>query len=208
MLELHRHENGCYLVRKTARNENILVLSLMFNGEFFNYEICAKDTLTSSPQPRLYYIDDGPYFRSLSHLVEHYCRYEDGLPGLLAKLIRPHPVSMLQQSNGSGSIKLTSASSHHHRQMQSNLIATSSSASSTSSTSSSSSSVSNASSSQALILNQLIKVIWIKYSIISSYKGTILKTLGDEFKRKRIKSLRCISACQFIQESNFTQWSK
>jgi hypothetical protein len=84
ILSYYKNEHGVYLVRRTLRDENILVLSLMFNNEFFNYEICIKDL-----NIKYYFIDDGPYFRSLSHLIEHYMKYEDGLPGLLTKPIPP-----------------------------------------------------------------------------------------------------------------------
>ena len=43
ILDNCKTEQGVYLVRKTQRDENILVLSLMWNSEFFNYEICIKD---------------------------------------------------------------------------------------------------------------------------------------------------------------------
>ncbi len=84
ILSYYKNEHGVYLVRRTLRDENILVLSLMFNNEFFNYEICIKDL-----NIKYYFIDDGPYFRSLPHLIEHYMKYEDGLPGLLTKSIPP-----------------------------------------------------------------------------------------------------------------------
>jgi hypothetical protein len=74
-MEMFRNEQGIYLVRKTQRNENILVLSMMWNNEFFNYEICIRD---EQQEGKLYYIDDGPYFRTLGHLIEHYTKYEDG----------------------------------------------------------------------------------------------------------------------------------
>ena len=86
ILSYYKNEHGVYLVRRTLRDENILVLSLMFNNEFFNYEICIKDL-----NIKYYFIDDGPYFRSLPHLIEHYMKYEDGLPGLLTKPIPPTP---------------------------------------------------------------------------------------------------------------------
>jgi hypothetical protein len=84
LLENYKDENGYFLVRRTQRDHSILVLSLMCNGEFFNYEICAKDFTLSQ---RFYFIDDGPYFRSLAHLIEHYTKYEDGLPGILTRAI-------------------------------------------------------------------------------------------------------------------------
>ena len=82
---MFRNEQGIFLVRRTQRNENILVLSMMWNFEFFNYEICAKE----EPHEKLYYIDDGPYFRRLSHLIDHYSKYEDGLPCALRRPVEP-----------------------------------------------------------------------------------------------------------------------
>lgn len=59
----------------------------MCNSEFFNYEICIKDQQQANIINKYYFIDDGPFFRSLCHLIEHYSRYEDGLPGLLVRPI-------------------------------------------------------------------------------------------------------------------------
>jgi len=63
-------EQGVFLVRRTQRDENILVLSLIWNNEFFNYEICIKElpqfanNLTqTSIQTKYFFIDDGPYFK-------------------------------------------------------------------------------------------------------------------------------------------------
>ncbi|CAF4380235.1 unnamed protein product, partial [Adineta steineri] len=42
-------------------------------NEFFNFEIICLNETT-------FYIDDGPYFDSLEHLIDHYCRIPDGLP--------------------------------------------------------------------------------------------------------------------------------
>lgn len=88
-----------------------MVLSLIYNGEFFNYEICVKDLVASQSQQqqRFYFIDDGPYFRSLSHLIEHYTKYEDGLPGILTKPI--HPSSTMNHQNGING----SATKQHHQ---------------------------------------------------------------------------------------------
>ena len=103
LLEQHKSEQGVYLVRRTRRDKNIYVLSLIWNGEFFNYEICTNDIpLYDQPTPRMhrhYYIDDGPYFLSLGHLVEHYQKYEDGLPGSLTKPIRPENKQLLMPAS-------------------------------------------------------------------------------------------------------------
>ncbi len=95
-MEQYRNEQGIYLVRCTQRNDKILVLSMIWNNEFFNYEICVTNrsghesiennlinnnsilTESNLHGERLFYIDDGPYFRKLSHLIDHYSKYEDG----------------------------------------------------------------------------------------------------------------------------------
>ncbi len=98
-MEQYRNEQGIYLVRCTQRNDKILVLSMIWNNEFFNYEICvanrsSQDSLETNISntnnnnnnngllfpdgERFFYIDDGPYFRKLSHLIDHYSKYEDG----------------------------------------------------------------------------------------------------------------------------------
>jgi hypothetical protein len=95
-----RNEQGVYLVRKTLRNENILVLSLMWNNEFFNYEICIREDLLIDSTPQKYfYIDDGPYFRTLEHLIEHYTKYEDGLPGVLKRNVEPYMIQHLNNTS-------------------------------------------------------------------------------------------------------------
>lgn len=147
----------------------------MFNAEFFNYEICVREPSPAlSAQQRYFYIDDGPYFRNLSHLVEHYSKYEDGLPGLLLKVIRPNSV-LLPPSAGPAAVQqfltpdflrgsIKSSQQHNGKQIQQLHQQPPTSSSSTlinstsSSSSSSSSSVSNHSTSQNLILNHFIKV--------------------------------------------------
>ena len=73
--------DGVFLVRR--RGDNVYVLSVMTKDDFYNYEICFKE------EGKYYFIDDGPYFRSLEHLIEHHFKFEDGLP---LKLM--HPISM------------------------------------------------------------------------------------------------------------------
>ncbi|CAF0796674.1 unnamed protein product [Brachionus calyciflorus] len=102
LLDGYKYDNGRYLVRKTQRDENIFVLSLMFNEEFFNYEICLKDQSNG----RYYFIDDGPYFRSLPQLIEHYSKYEDGLPGLLTRPISPN-VDIVRSSFNNNNTKFS-----------------------------------------------------------------------------------------------------
>ena len=81
--------DGVFLVRRNANN--LFVLSVMAGNEFFNYEICSKE------DGKYLYIDDGPYFRSLEHMIEHHYKYEDGLP---TKLLSPvSPNSKYSQTN-------------------------------------------------------------------------------------------------------------
>lgn len=63
-----------FLVRQSSKNiqNAYAILSILTKQNlFFNYEISKKN--------EYFYIDDGPYFNSLEHLIEHYMRYEDGL---------------------------------------------------------------------------------------------------------------------------------
>lgn len=65
--------NGMFVVRRSSKNPKNYALTLFNENDFFNYEIIRLNETT-------FYIDDGPYFDSLEHLVDHYCRIPDGLP--------------------------------------------------------------------------------------------------------------------------------
>jgi hypothetical protein len=127
VLDSYKSQNGTFLVRRTQRDENILVLSLMYNGEFFNYEICVKDALAN----KYFFIDDGPYFKSLPNLIEHYTKYEDGLPGILTKSIHSSAIS-----NGSSASSMSASISSRPQKQSQFSSAMSTSSSSTSSTAS------------------------------------------------------------------------
>ncbi|XP_033637567.1 tyrosine-protein kinase HTK16-like isoform X1 [Asterias rubens] len=72
--------DGQFLIRSSLNKEGIFVLSMAANGSIYNFEINKKgDQL---------FIDDGPYFETLEHLVNHYMHYDDGLPMRLL-----HPIS-------------------------------------------------------------------------------------------------------------------
>jgi tyrosine-protein kinase len=75
--------DGSFLVRQSAKNPQLHVLSLLIKNEYFNYEISFKES------ERFYFIDDGPYFRSIEELVVHHMKYVDGLPGRLVYPIPP-----------------------------------------------------------------------------------------------------------------------
>ncbi|CAM4756717.1 unnamed protein product [Rotaria magnacalcarata] len=64
--------NGMFVVRHSSKNLQNYALTLYNDNEFFNYEIVHLNDIT-------YYIDDGPYFESLDHLIDHYCRIPDDL---------------------------------------------------------------------------------------------------------------------------------
>jgi tyrosine-protein kinase len=68
--------NGMFVVRRSSKNSKNYALTLYNDNELFNYEIVRLDDTT-------FYIDDGPYFDSLEHLIDHYCRIQDGLPTTL-----------------------------------------------------------------------------------------------------------------------------
>ncbi|CAF0975813.1 unnamed protein product [Adineta ricciae] len=68
--------NGMFVARHSSKNPKNYALTLYNEGEFFNYEIIRMNDTT-------FYIDDGPYFDTLDHLIDHYCRIPDGLPTTL-----------------------------------------------------------------------------------------------------------------------------
>jgi hypothetical protein len=65
-----------FVVRYSSQNIQNYALTLYNDNELFNFEIIHLNDMT-------YYIDDGPYFNSLEHLIDHYCRIPDGLPTIL-----------------------------------------------------------------------------------------------------------------------------
>lgn len=72
--------DGVFLVRTSPHKPNVYVLSMAASGNVYNFEIQTKNENL--------YIDDGPYFLSLENLIEHYMKYEDGLPTKLTQPIR------------------------------------------------------------------------------------------------------------------------
>jgi tyrosine-protein kinase len=68
--------NGVFVVRYSSQNLKNYALTLYHEKEFFNFEIIRLNETS-------FYIDDGPYFDSLEHLIDHYCRIRDGLPTVL-----------------------------------------------------------------------------------------------------------------------------
>jgi len=62
-----------FVVRYSSKNLKNYALTLYNDKEIFNFEIIHLNETT-------FYIDDGPYFDSLEHLIDHYYRISDGLP--------------------------------------------------------------------------------------------------------------------------------
>ncbi len=69
-----------FVVRYSSKCLKNYALTLYHDKEYFNFEIVRLDETT-------FYIDDGPYFDSLEHLIDHYCRIPDGLPTTLIRSI-------------------------------------------------------------------------------------------------------------------------
>lgn len=76
LLELKGLKEGLFLVRKRKKNPDWYVLTLCHEQKIFNYEIRTKhyrDRL-------MYYIDDGPYYKTIEHVIQYYCHHANGLP--------------------------------------------------------------------------------------------------------------------------------
>ncbi|XP_038070624.1 tyrosine-protein kinase HTK16-like [Patiria miniata] len=71
-------KDGQFLIRSSSHKVGIYVLSMAANGSIYNFEINKKGDS--------FFIDDGPYFDTIEHLVDHYMHYDDGLP---MRLLQP-----------------------------------------------------------------------------------------------------------------------
>lgn len=74
--------NGMFLVRYSSKSFKNFALTLFYNNEIFNFEIISIDEQTL-------FVEDGPYFSTLEHLIDHYCRIPDGLPTVLMYGVSP-----------------------------------------------------------------------------------------------------------------------
>ncbi|XP_070538021.1 tyrosine-protein kinase HTK16-like [Ptychodera flava] len=81
LLEKFKKQDGRFLIRTSKNKAGAYVLTMCMYKNIFNFEISQHD--------RWYVIDDGSYFDTLEHLVEHYTRYDDGLPGKLGQPVTP-----------------------------------------------------------------------------------------------------------------------
>jgi tyrosine-protein kinase len=69
-------KDGSFLVRKSANKHNTYVLAMVFDSRVYNFEIKQNSTF--------YFIDSGPYWPSLEHLISYYLKNSDGLPSKLS----------------------------------------------------------------------------------------------------------------------------
>lgn len=79
-IQQHGISDGVFLVRTSPHKPDVYVLSMAAAGSVYNFEIQRKSENL--------FIDDGPYFQTLENLIEHYMKYEDGLPTKLTQPIR------------------------------------------------------------------------------------------------------------------------
>ncbi|XP_066920050.1 tyrosine-protein kinase HTK16-like [Clytia hemisphaerica] len=83
VLESNGLINGSFLIRNSIKCHGYYVLSLVCEKKVFHFQIQSR-------ADRWFYIDDGPLFETLPHLVDHYLQYADGLPCVI-KIPVPSP---------------------------------------------------------------------------------------------------------------------
>ncbi|KAG5676430.1 hypothetical protein PVAND_006268 [Polypedilum vanderplanki] len=78
---------GLFLVRTSERNGGLDVITMLHDDDDLknirNYVIHKSDNL------KYFYIDDGPFFTSLEHLISYYMTHADGLPAKLTQFVSP-----------------------------------------------------------------------------------------------------------------------
>lgn len=85
LLELKGLREGLFLVRSSKKNPDWFVLTLCHEQKVFNYEIKTKNYRDQ----HMFFIDDGPYYKSLEHLIQYYSYHANGLPCALSVSINP-----------------------------------------------------------------------------------------------------------------------
>ncbi|XP_033103620.1 tyrosine-protein kinase HTK16-like isoform X2 [Anneissia japonica] len=85
--------HGQFLVRSSTHKPDTYVLTMVSGGLYYNFEI---DTKIDG-----FHIDDGPFFSSLEYLIDHYQKYDDGLPCKLTVPCRPATVVPLDHEKDS-----------------------------------------------------------------------------------------------------------
>lgn len=68
--------DGSFLIRSSIKCHGYYVLTLVYEKKIYHFQVKSR-------ADRWFYIDDGPLFETLPHLVDHYMQYADGLPTLL-----------------------------------------------------------------------------------------------------------------------------
>lgn len=74
-----KQNDGIFLVRRSSPEKPDFTLSCLFNGYIYNYLISRR------PPDHYFSIESGPLFESIEHLVDHYIKFADGLPGILRR---------------------------------------------------------------------------------------------------------------------------
>ncbi|XP_035700493.1 tyrosine-protein kinase Shark isoform X3 [Folsomia candida] len=77
----HDPSTSYFLIRRHSLKNDVYVLTLLFQGHTYNFEI--------GREANFFFIDDGPYLDSLEHVVDHYTRWQDGLPSSLHNPVGP-----------------------------------------------------------------------------------------------------------------------
>ena len=77
-----RPDDGTFLIRASQKRQHVYVLSMVHNNTYHHVLIENRGVY--------YFLDPGPYFPSLNHLVDHYTRFSDGLPCRLTYPARKH----------------------------------------------------------------------------------------------------------------------
>ncbi|KAL7737903.1 hypothetical protein ACLKA6_006277 [Drosophila palustris] len=88
--------SGCFLVRYSESGSAGYVLTLLSDQVAKNFRISQADLYQNgiklqSSGSKFLYIDDGPYWPSLEHLVAHFMRFSYGLPVSLKYPVPPQP---------------------------------------------------------------------------------------------------------------------
>jgi len=82
MLTKSNKIDSLFLIRTNEKFRGYCDSVLLFclKGKVYNYQIKSR-------ADRWLYIDDGPLFDTLPHLVDHYIKHSDGLPTILKEAI-------------------------------------------------------------------------------------------------------------------------
>lgn len=113
LLENNGMKDGLFLVRPNSKRAGYYALSLAEGNVPYHFVIVSL-------RDQWFYIDDGPMFETLEHIIEHYMRFSDGLPTCLKTPVRPQshlPTSSTSRflPNPSTYIKPVAKTSQNHQ---------------------------------------------------------------------------------------------